>query len=429
MAFEGHTINSSPASTARAARPNGDGSTRSADPASDGRAVPGSGPRLGIYAKTHSPPLAASFAPTWAHDPETGEIAAFQPHGDGFRRLRDHREVRAERWALKSSANRLLPKGHRTTKCHRWRLPDRDIDVLRGGEQNRAFFQGLQVCASVWCCPVCASKISERRRVELAAAIATAQAMGLRVYLLTLTVPHGLGDDVAVMLDQMMKAWAKLNQGEQGEKLRHRLGLRGTVRALEVTHGSNGWHPHFHALLFLDTDQTPQEVQGVLSKRWQVVAQRAGLPCPSEAHGCRVDGGEKAAAYVSKGSSWGLESELTKGHQKRGKQGSRTAWDLLRDYLEGDKQAGALFRVYSEAFQGRRQLYWSNGLKKLLAVSDFTDQEIANKPEEVPSMHLASISDDQWKAIRRFHFESAVLDLAETDPEGLRDFLSRLGGA
>lgn len=369
---------------------------------------------LGIYAKTHSPPPAG----LWGHDPETGELV-----GES---RRDRRQLRAERWALKSVANRLLPKGHRTTKCHRWRLPDREIDVLRGGEQNRAFFQGLQVCASVWCCPVCASKISERRRVELAAAIATAQAMGWRVYLLTLTVPHGLGDDVAVMLDQMMKAWAKLNQGKAGEKLRARLGLNGTVRALEVTHGANGWHPHFHALLFLDTDQTPEQVQKVLSPRWQVVAQRVGLPCPSEAHGCRVDGGEKAAAYVAKGAGWGLESELTKGHQKRGKQGSRTPWDLLRDYLDRDKQAGALFRVYADAFQGRRQLYWSNGLKKLLAVADFSDEEIANKPEEVPSVRLASISDDQWKAVRRLHFESAVLDLAETDPEGLRDFLSRL---
>jgi hypothetical protein len=230
------------------------------------------------------------------------------------------------------------------------------------------------------------------------------------------------------MLDQMMKAWSKHNQGKAGEKLRHQLGLNGTVRALEVTHGANGWHPHFHALLFLDSELSPDHVQSVISPRWQAVTARAGLPSPSDAHGCRVDGGEKAAAYVAKGAGWGLESELTKGHQKRGKQGSRTPWDLLRDYLDGDKQAGALFRVYAEAFQGRRQLYWSNGLKKLLAVADFSDEEIANKPEELLSVHLASISDDQWKAIRRLHFESAVLDLAETDPEGLRDFLSRLGG-
>lgn len=378
-------------------------------PATGPTATAGGAP-LGIYAKTHSPPSGA--------DPETGEVV-----GDG---RRDHRRLRAERWGLKAAANRLLPKDHRTTKCHRWRLPDREIQVLRGGEQSRAFFQGLQVCSSVWCCPVCASKISERRRVELAAAIATAQAMGWRVYLLTLTVPHGLGDDVSLMLDQMMKAWAKLNQGNLGEKLRRRIGLQGTVRALEVTHGANGFHPHFHALLFLDTELTPDAVQAVISPRWQAVTVRAGLPKPSEDHGCRVDGGEKAAAYVAKGSGWGLESELTKGHQKRGKKGSRTPWDLLRDYLDGDRASGALFRVYAEAFHGRRQLYWSNGLKKRLAVCDMTDEEIANRPEDTPSLLLAQISDEQWSAVRRLHFESVVLDLAEVDPVALRDFLKGL---
>ena len=368
------------------------------------------GAPLGIYAKTHSPPSGA--------DPETGEVA-----GDS---RRDHRQLRAERWALKSMANRLLPRDHRTTKCHRWRVPKLEIQVLRGGEHSRAFYHGLQVCSSVWCCPVCASKISERRRVELAAAIATAQAMGWRVYLLTLTVPHGLGDDVAVMLDQMTKAWSRLNQGKSGEKLRSAIGLQGTVRALEVTHGANGFHPHFHALLFLDCELTPEDVQAIVSPRWQTVAVRAGLPRPSDAHGCRVDGGEKAAAYVAKGSGWGLESELTKGHQKRGKQGSRTPWDLLRDALDGDRAAGALFRVYAEAFHGRRQLYWSNGLKKRLAVADFSDEEIANRPEDTPSLLLAQLSDEQWAAVRRLHFESAVLDLAEADPDGLRDFLQRL---
>jgi len=378
-------------------------------PAAGPAAVVGGAP-LGIYAKTHSTPHGA--------DPETGEVA-----GES---RRDHRQLRAERWALKSAANRLLPKDHRTTKCHRWRLPNREIQVLRGGEQSRAFYHGLQVCSSVWCCPVCASKISERRRVELAAAIATAQAMGWSVFLLTLTVPHGLGDDVAVILDQMMKAWAKLNQGRAGESLRGSIGLQGTVRALEVTHGANGFHPHFHALLFLEGELTPDQVQAIVSPRWQTVAVRSGLPMPSDAHGCRVDGGEKAAAYVAKGSGWGLESELTKGHQKRGKAGSRTPWDLLRDYLDGDRASGGLFRVYAEAFHGRRQLYWSNGLKKRLSVCDMTDEELANRPEETPALLLAQLTDSQWSAVRRLHFESAVLDLAEADPDGLRDFLQRL---
>lgn len=359
-------------------------------------------------------------------DPETGEVRTLHQVKGEWIDLPDHRKLRAERWALKASAHRLLPADHRTTKCHRWRVPKQEIQVLRGGDHGRAFYKGLQVCASVWCCPVCASKISERRRVELVGAVATAKAMDLKVYLLTLTVPHGLGDDVKVMLAGMAKAWAKMNQGRPGVENRQRVGLVGTVRALEVTHGANGFHPHFHALLFLDTDLAPDQVQAAFSPLWQKVAVRSGLPMPSDLHGCRVDDGEKAAAYVSKGAGWGLESELTKGHLKRGKKGSRTPWDLLRDCSEGDRNAGSLFSVYADAFHGRRQLYWSNGLKKRLAVQDCTDEEIAHQEDEQAAQLLARITEPQWKAVRSLHFESVVLDLAESSPEGLRQFLESL---
>jgi hypothetical protein len=248
----------------------------------------------------------------------------------------------------------------------------------------------------------------------------------MSVYLLTLTVPHGLGDDLPAMLDAMTKAWTKLYQGKGGERLRDALGLKGTIRALEVTTGVNGWHPHFHALLFLDGGLSPSEVQQILTPRWQAVAQSCGLPCPSNAHGCRVDDGQKAASYIAKGSTWGLESELTKGHQKRGRGGQRTPWDLLRDYLVGDKQAGALFRAYAEAFHGRRQLRWSVGLKARLGIGEISDEELANKPEEVPALLLARITDDQWCAVLRLHFEAVLLDFAETDPDGLRAFLITL---
>ena len=54
---------------------------------------------------------------------------------------------------------------------------------------------------------------------------------------------------------------------------------------------------------------------------------------------------------------------MTKGHIKKGKTDSKTPFDLLRDYAEGDENAGKLFRIYFEAFKGTRQLNWSKGLK------------------------------------------------------------------
>jgi len=323
------------------------------------------------------------------------------------------------------AAHRLLPRDHRTTKCMHWRLPKQQLQVLRGATSDRAFFHGLQVCAMPWTCPVCAAKISERRRHEVAHAIKQAAVLGLRVRLLTLTVPHGLGDDVSVIVDRMTKAWTRLWQGRQGVELRDALGLFGHIRALEVTHGANGFHPHFHALLFYHPDQTNGAAWGKLPSRWQTVAVRAGLPMPSWAHGCRVDEGDKAASYVSKG-VWGLESEVTKGHVKKGSNGSRSPFDLLRDYRAGDKRSGALWRVYVDAFEGRRQLYWSNGLRKLLALSELSDEEICNKPDDEHSLLLALITDEQWQLIYRRRMMSAILDLAEVSVDALHRFLQWL---
>ncbi|MEZ1674500.1 hypothetical protein QVM16_33425, partial [Pseudomonas aeruginosa] len=84
--------------------------------------------------------------------------------------------------ALKSVVNRLLPTS-RTSKCCRWRVPKQALQVHRSIEHGKAFFSGLQVCASVWAGPVCAAKISERRRAELVTAVALAKSMGMHVKL------------------------------------------------------------------------------------------------------------------------------------------------------------------------------------------------------------------------------------------------------
>lgn len=62
---------------------------------------------------------------------------------------------------------------------------------------GKAFYKGLLVCGLLWTCPVCAAKISERRRVELAEALDNAKEQGLSVYLLTQTIRHGVGDSLS----------------------------------------------------------------------------------------------------------------------------------------------------------------------------------------------------------------------------------------
>lgn len=373
---------------------------------------------LGNRTKTYSKPRGAGL-PAVQVNPLTGEIV----EGERTAQL-----ARAERFALVAVAREVLGKDHRTGKCMQRRLPKQTVKVWKDKEHGKAFYSGVRTCARLWTCAHCAAKISERRRVELVAALEAAKRLGLHVKLLTLTIPHGIGDDVKVIVQKLMGAWKRTTQGKRGQELRELLGLKGTIRAFEVTYGANGFHPHLHVLLFLDKSWSNASVHAAFSPLWQNACRLAGLPIPSDAHGCRVDDGSKAAAYASK---WGLESEMTKGHVKRGKKGGMTPFDFLRAVLADDPDAAkyrGLFRAYAGAFHGQRQLYWSNGLRALLELGkEATDEEVMAEQTEQAVM-LADLSVDLWRAIVYARAQAAVLDVAEDKAEELPALLDALYG-
>jgi hypothetical protein len=342
-------------------------------------------------------------------DPATGEVL---PEPGVY----DPAAVRAERFALQSAARRILPDS-RTAKCLWIRRKDKaEIEVWRSKDHGTAFFSGLQTCASVWACPVCAAKISERRRAELLKAIEQHKAAGGDVLLLTLTNPHYRSDRLADLLAGQAKAMSHFNGHKAARALWASIGCIGTVRAWEVTHGrlsaqDNGWHPHFHVLLFVPSGLSLGLLRVRFYELWANSCRLAGLPIPSDLRGVTLEDGSRAAAYASK---WGLDHEMTKGHMKKaGKKPSETPFDLLRAYLDtGDKQAAALFREFAETFKGRRQLVWSKGLKRLFDLADVSDDEIAAAQDD-RAVRLGAISLDQWRVIRKLGLRGNVLELAE----------------
>ncbi|MBW5466231.1 Rep protein, partial [Pseudomonas aeruginosa] len=72
----------------------------------------------------------------------------------------------------------------------------------------------------------------------------------------TLTVTNGLGDDLTTLHVQIRNAWRRTTTGRAVKDFRKLLGIKCTIRALEVTHGQNGFQPHLHVLLFLEQDAT-----------------------------------------------------------------------------------------------------------------------------------------------------------------------------
>ena len=350
----------------------GGGAATAAPPPEGGVSAP-----LGIYAK--SPSLLAG----------------------GF----DAGQARLERFSLQSVVRHVLP-GSRTAKCLRVRrrTPEGDeasISVWRSVEFESAHYKGLQTCASVWACPVCSAKISERRRIELAAAIAMHKAAGGDVLLLTLTNRHDRRDDLGELIQGQAEALRRFMRGTKAAKgWFDDLGSIGTIRAMEVTHGdANGWHPHYHLLVFVKSkvDLTYMARSGAAI--WAKCCTLAGLKEPSIDRGLSLQGGDYAARYVGK---WGLEQEMTKGHQKKARPGGATPFDLLRRILvdRKDTRSAALFEEFSRVFKGRRQLVWSKGLKARFAIEEAGDEQLADGVVEGSEL-FARINLVQWRQILR----------------------------
>ena len=88
------------------------------------------------------------------------------------------------------------------------------------------------------------------------------------------------------------------------------------------------------------------------------------------------------------------------------------ALDLLRRALVGDRWAGALFQEFAEAFKGKRQLFWSAGLKDRYPVEDADDSTLAAQVDDSAVM-LGAFSAHQWRCIVRAGIRGHLLLVAQ----------------
>lgn len=330
------------------------------------------------------------------------------------------------RWQLQAAARRLLPHEKQLARCHCTRARGvEDVRVYRA--EGSAFFSGLVQCGSVWICPVCAGKVAERRAEEVQRGIDYWIAAGGGALMVTLTFRHGFRDPLADTLERFGKALRRLKSGRAYQQLMRDFGVVGEIRALEVTHGRNGWHPHTHALVFthkrLDRIER-QHYECRLFLLWRAACEREGLGDPTFEHGINLRVAKDAGDYVAK---WGFATELTRAHLKKAQRGGRTPWQLLADYCRGDRRAGWLFREFAHAFKGRRQLYYSAGLRQRLGLRDeMTDQELlALEPE--PRELVATIPPDRWRLVVWYRAHHDVLEAAErAGAAGVAAVLERL---
>lgn len=372
-------------------------------------------------------------------DEQTGELIQI-----------DHVKKRAvndqpihNRYKLLRTAQSILT-GHRTCNCMKaMRDKLEDVTILKHVETGTTSFAGLQTCGSVWACPVCAAKITEKRRVAIKGLNDQHKQLGRYLSFLTFTYPHQSTDNLKDLLVKMRKARAFLKAHRTYKTLCASYGLLGTVRALEVTHGQNGWHPHYHEIFYTTIQPDYDHIKSVLFDVWEKACAKVGLPAPAFDYGVDVQNGDFVEDYIAKfghepsREMWTVDQEISKYPTKKSKsRKGRTPFQILED-AEKDVNSALLYQEYVEAFKGERQLRIDPRLIELYQVEDISDETLAEEQTE-HAVEVARVSRPVWlKLCQMAHnqvwhmtqfndFRSVILSQAAVSPEHLLVFINSL---
>jgi hypothetical protein len=337
----------------------------------------------------------------------SGEVAGTPMPSDADTAARDGRYELREGLRVISGLERLQ-------KC--------GVSVLAGGvtpviRNGRAGFAGVVTCGSVHVCPCCGTSIRSARQETLDQVGVAWECASCGLAMMTVTMRHYERQELQLLVDQQRDAWKNAfgqNAKRGWRDAKKTFGLRGFIRAWETTHGPNGWHVHFHVLLFFARPLTREQktkFEAIAYTAWSDALVKVGAYKPSEKYGVRIDVPDRGesgtlARYLMKNqdgkASWGVAAELTRQDVKQGKNGHRTPFEIARAAIldNADPRDIALWCEFEQAASGIRSLYWSNGLKQLLAdmgidIDDRTDGTVAEE-EAAAGTRLAMIPAQTW---------------------------------
>lgn len=357
--------------------------------------------------------------------------------------LQQRAKARAARFALRDALRPLSTNANRRA-CGRALVAPSAQLVLADG---RASWRGVATCGSVWSCPCCQAPIQALRAQEVGKLARWAEERGYVVVMMTVTVRHAWTHRLADTLTGVARAWRAVMQGAPWKRWKAAQGLVGMVRAVEVTHGANGWHPHAHILAVFRAPREPvPDLRGAvgatmphavcdpmgpeaewLAERWQSkVHDTLGETCaPDLAHGFDVRPLDRAT-YLCK-----LGLEIGSGGTKRtldvlGNVRGRDPWAIAADAAKGDAASAELWREYQTATHRHRQLTWSVGLRQLADIADVSDEVAAQRADEGEAVLVLDLPRRAWRAVLRLGLVLALVEAAErpNGREAARDLVT-----
>lgn len=357
-------------------------------------------------------------------------------------KLRDGRALRYQVRRVLQEHSQLK----RVRQCGRIGVRRRGtVDVYLG--PNGARLDGVGVCGSVWACAACSSNIQAQRRAEIRDLLAWSDARGYTAVFITKTLRHRADQQLGALWTTLTTANRGVTQTRAVRRMRKRFGFIGYVRALEITHGQHGWHPHTHEIALFDRELSAEDmayIGDVEHAAFMRVCVKMGLGAPTREHGYRIQAvtcADQIADYVSKcDADAALERENAKkarsiSFEMRGEftkkawGGNRTPFEIAVDFLETFNADDLdLWHEYEAASRDRRSLTWSHGLKALAGIEEVEDQQAAEDEEGIGSEveedepeeeeRAVFTIRDYWRDIGRHRSELAADLLTVLEVEG-----------
>lgn len=313
---------------------------------------------------------------------------------------------------------------HRTTNC-KHAMTASEVGLHRCPDPSRknaskGFYTGLQTCGSVWTCPICANRIQEVRRVEIATAMTHFYAAKKQAAMVTFTFPHQAANTLHELLKKQSEALHDFRGGRAWSTFKTKVGFEGLIRSLEITRGPNGWHPHTHELWFIDEKIDEAEFINFVNERWLKSCIKSGLVDAEDEnkqasflkHSVDIKFNCNTSDYIAKydaKENWGVDREMAKSSSKKGKLSGMHPFELA--YSGYDK----LFLEYTKAIKGKAQLFWTRGLKERVGLLDIDDNEISenenldNELEEV----VGKLFRTQWQTVLKNDLRAKILEMIE----------------
>ncbi len=327
---------------------------------------------------------------------DTGEIFIV-PDADALRR--------SSRWARRARAKIVAktdelsqPNNKSVLSRLRYCGVPKNADVEIRWDGKKCFASGLLSCGSIWTCATCSARIRVRREADLELAAQRHCEWGGRLAMMTLTVRHKRDMPLTLSLEAILRSWDLLQRRTAFAGSETTPGLMthadGFVRALEVTYGPNGWHPHLHVLMFIRPGVTPSQAQAstlALHEAWQeLVTKELGLS-PSIERGINFmwfgDDSKTAATYVTK-----IAKEITFADSKSG----LDPMSLLDDT---SPKSTAMFIEFANAMYRKKAMSWSQGLRQWLLLNlEQTDEELADDNDQIGEC-VGVISAAHWRTL------------------------------